>query len=90
MSPAPTSANLYFAIYKAIHILPLLNSFLFYLKRFIEELAAFYHRLLDRGYKAANIIPLLIKGIDNANYYLSLTKAQREKAKKALMGRADE
>ena len=164
MSPAPTIVNLYFAIYKATHILPLLNSFLFYLKRFINdglgiwlhnpdlfmdmtikisgnrlitalyakavalyqyipptschppgaltglvfgqvlqifqicsrdqdidlELAAFYHHLLDPGYKAANIIPLLIKGIDNANYYLSLTEAQREKVKKALMSRADE
>ncbi len=47
-----------------------------------SELAAFYHRLLDRGYKAASIIPLLIKGIDKANYYLSLTKAQQENVKK--------
>ena len=195
MSPAPTIANLYVAIYEATHILPLLTSFLFFLKRFIDdglgiwlhdpdpdvdaanwilfktlinamglrwtstklskkvifmdmtieisgsrlvtalyakpmalyqyipptschppgaltglvfgqvlrifqlcsrnqdidsELAAFYHRLLDRGYKATNIIPLFIKGIDNANYYLSLTEAQREKVKKARMGRADE
>ncbi len=195
MSPAPTIANLYVTIYKATHILPLLNSFLFYLKRFIHnglgiwlhdpdpdvhaanwilfktlinamglrwtstklskrvifmdmtikisgsqlvtalyakpmalyqyipptschppgaltslmfgqvlqilqlclrdetidsELAAFHHRLLDRGYKATNIIPLLIKGIDNANHYLSLAKAQQEEAKKAWMGHADE
>jgi hypothetical protein len=184
MSPAPTIANLYVAIYEATHILPLLNSFLFYLNRFINndlgiwlhnpdpdvdaanwilfkiqdphqrngpqmdvheaikesyfygydypnqrepishstiyanpmalyqyippmschppgtltglvfgqvlrifqlclsdeditlELAAFHHRLLDHGYKATNIIPLLIKGIDNANHYLSLTEAQ--------------
>ncbi len=54
-----------------------------------SELVAFYHCLLDRGYKAANIIPLLIKGIDNANYYLSLTEAQQEEVKKARMGRAD-
>jgi hypothetical protein len=53
------------------------------------ELAAFYHRLLDRGYKAVNIISLLIKGINNANYYLSLTEAQQEKVKKSQMGRAD-
>jgi hypothetical protein len=41
-----------------------------------SELTAFHHRLLDSGYKATNIIPILIKGIDNANHYLSLTKAQ--------------
>jgi hypothetical protein len=55
-----------------------------------SELAAFHHRLLDHGYKATNIIPLLIKGIDNANHYLSLTEAQREEAKKARMGHAYE
>jgi hypothetical protein len=49
-----------------------------------------HHPLLDHGYKATNIISLLIKGIDNANHYLSLTKAQQEEAKKAWMGRADE
>jgi hypothetical protein len=181
MSPAPMIANLYVAIYEATHILPLLNSFLFFLKRFIDdglgiwlhdpdpdvdaanwilfktlinamglkwmstklstkvismdmtieisgtrlvtalyakpmalhqyipptschppgaltglvfgqilqifqlcsrdedinsELATFHHHLLDHGYKATNIIPLLIKGINNANHYLSLTKAQ--------------
>ncbi len=54
-----------------------------------SELAAFYHPLLDRGYKATNIIPFLIKGIDNANHYLSLIEAQQEKAKKARMGGAD-
>jgi hypothetical protein len=37
MSPAPTIANLYIIIYKDKHILPLLNSFLFYLKRFINN-----------------------------------------------------
>ncbi len=55
-----------------------------------SELAAFHHRLLDRGYKATNIIPLLIKGINNANHYLSLTKAQQKEAKKARTGRTDE
>ncbi len=55
-----------------------------------SELATFYHHLLDHGYKAFNIIPLLIKGIDNANHYLSLTEAQQEEAKKAQTGRADE
>jgi hypothetical protein len=55
-----------------------------------SELATFHHRLLDCGYKATNIIPLLIKGINNANHYLSPTEAQQEEAKKAWMGRADE
>ncbi len=194
MSPTPTIANLYVAIYEATHILPLLNSFLFFLKRFIDdglgiwlhdpdpdiyaanwtlfktlinamglkwmttelskkvifmdmtieiignelitslyskpmalyqyispmschqpgalsglifghtlwifqlcsrdqdvdsELATFYHHLLDHGYETSNIIPLLIKGIDNANHFLSLTKAQWEEAKKAQTGRTD-
>ncbi len=37
MSPAPTIGNLYIAIYKSTYILPLINSFLFYLKRFIND-----------------------------------------------------
>jgi len=37
MSPAPTIANLYVAIYEATHILPLLTKFLFSLKRFINN-----------------------------------------------------
>ncbi len=37
MSPAPTIVNLYVAIYEAMHILPLLGSFLFFLKRFIDD-----------------------------------------------------
>jgi len=195
MSPAPTIANLYVAIYEATHILPLLTKFLFSLKRFINnglgirlhdpdpdvdaanwilfktlinamglrwtstklskkvifmdmtieisgsrlvtalyakpmalyqyipptschppgaptglvfgqvlrivqlcfrnqdidsELSAFYHRLLDPGYKSVHIVPLLIKGINNTNHYLSLTEAQREEAKKARTGRANE
>jgi hypothetical protein len=55
-----------------------------------SEFAAFHHCLLDRGYKATNIIPLLIKGINNANHYVSLTKAQQEEAKKAWKGCAEE
>ncbi len=54
-----------------------------------SELALFYNHLLDHGFKASNIIPLFIKGIDNANHYLSLTEAQQEEAKKAWTGRAD-
>ncbi len=54
------------------------------------ELAVFYHRLPDHWYKATNIIPPLTKGIDNANYYLSLTDTQWEEAKSSWMGHADE
>jgi hypothetical protein len=39
---------------------------------------------------ATSIIPFLIKVINNANHCLSLTEAQREEAKKAQMGRANE
>jgi hypothetical protein len=37
MSPAPTIANLYVAIYKLTHILPLLDKYLPFYKRFIED-----------------------------------------------------
>jgi hypothetical protein len=37
MSPAPMIANLYIPIYEAMHVLPFLGSFLFYLKRFIND-----------------------------------------------------
>ena len=37
MSPAPTIANLYVAIYELSHILPLLDEYLFYYKRFIDD-----------------------------------------------------
>ena len=37
MSPAPTISNLYVAIYKQIHILPLLQKYLPFYKRFIDN-----------------------------------------------------
>ena len=37
MSPAPTIANLYVAIYEQIHILPLLQKYLSFYKRFIDD-----------------------------------------------------
>jgi hypothetical protein len=37
MSPAPTIANLYVAIYELSYILPLLDEYLFYYKRFIDD-----------------------------------------------------
>ena len=37
MSPAPTIANLYVAIYELSNILPLLNKYLFFYKRFIDD-----------------------------------------------------
>jgi hypothetical protein len=56
MSPAPTIVNLYVAIYKAMHILPLLNSFLFYLKRFIDNGLGFWLHDPDPDVDAANWI----------------------------------
>ena len=41
-------------------------------------------------WQLGSIIPFLIKVINNANHCLSLTEAQREEAKKAQMGRANE
>jgi hypothetical protein len=37
MSPAPTIANLYVAIYEPDHIIPLIGSYLMYYKRFIND-----------------------------------------------------
>jgi hypothetical protein len=53
---APTIANLYIAIYKAMHILPLLNSFLFYLKRFIDDGLGIWLHDPDPDINAANWI----------------------------------
>jgi hypothetical protein len=54
MSPAPTIANLYVAIYEATHILPLLNSFLFFLKRFIDDGLGIWLHDPDPNINAAN------------------------------------
>ncbi len=54
MSPNPTIANLYLAIYEATHILPLLNSFLFYLKRFIDDGLGIWLQDPDPDVNAAN------------------------------------
>jgi hypothetical protein len=56
MSPAPTIANVYVAIYEAMHILPLLNSFLFYLKRFINDGLRIWIHDPDPNVDAANWI----------------------------------
>ena len=37
MSPAPTIANLYLAIYEQDHIIPLIGKYLMYYKRFIDD-----------------------------------------------------
>ena len=55
-----------------------------------KELSLFYQRLLNRGYKPINLLPLLEKGINNAIAYLSLTPDQREAKKKAKIGRLDQ
>ncbi len=64
MSPAPTIANLYIAIYKAMHILPLFPSFLFYLKRFIDDGLGIWLHDPDPDADAANWI--LFKTLINA------------------------
>ncbi len=44
MSPTPTIANLYVAIYERDHIIPLIGSYLMYYKRFInDEFAIWLH-----------------------------------------------
>jgi len=64
MSPAPTIANLYIAIYEATHILPLLTSFLFFLKRFIDDGLGIWLHDPDPDVDAANWI--IFKTLINA------------------------
>ncbi len=64
MSPAPMIANLYVAIYEATHILPLLNLFLFFLKRFIDDGLGIWLHDPDPDVDAANWI--LFKTLINA------------------------
>jgi hypothetical protein len=46
MLPAPTIANVYLAIYKLNHIIPLLNNYLMFYKRFIDnQFAIWLHNL---------------------------------------------
>ena len=54
MSPAPTIVNLYVTIYEATHLL--LNSFLFYLKRFINDGLGIWLHNPDPDVSAANWI----------------------------------
>ncbi len=55
-----------------------------------KELSLFYRRLLDRGYKPCNLLPLFKKGINNAIAYLSLSPEQQEAKKNAKVGRRDQ
>ena len=43
-----------------------------------KDLSLLYQRLLNRGYKPINLLPLLQKGINNAITYFSLTLDQRK------------
>jgi hypothetical protein len=47
MSPASTIANLYVAIYKLNHIIPLLDKYLMFYKRFIDNGFAIWLHDLD-------------------------------------------
>ena len=55
-----------------------------------NELRLFYKRLIDRGYSHDGLVPLFVKGIDNAKSYMALSQVQREARKKAKVGRSDE
>ena len=54
MSPAPTIANLYIAIYKLNHITPLLDKYLMFYKRFIDNGFAIWLHDLDPTIDATN------------------------------------
>ncbi len=47
MLPAPTIANLYVAIYELNHIIPLLDKYLMFYKRFIDDRFAIWLHNLD-------------------------------------------
>ncbi len=55
-----------------------------------SELRLFYGRLVDRGYQRDGIIPLFVKGVDNANIYMAMSQEQRDAKKKAKIGNLDE
>ncbi len=55
-----------------------------------KELSLFYKRLLNCGYLTPKLIPLFMKGINNAILYLSLTTQQWELQAKTKMGKSDE
>jgi hypothetical protein len=54
MSPAHTIANLYVAIYKTAHIIPLLNKYLLFYKRFIDDSFAVWLHNVDPTVDAKN------------------------------------
>ena len=54
MSPAPSIANLFVAIYEASNILRFLNSGLFYLKRFVDDGFGIWVHDADSAKDAAN------------------------------------
>jgi hypothetical protein len=54
MSPTPTIANLYVAIYKLNHIIPLLDKYLIFYKRFIDGRFAIWLHNLDPTINASN------------------------------------
>jgi hypothetical protein len=54
MSPAPTIANLYVAIYELNHIIPLLDKYLMFYKRFIDDGFAIWLHDLNPTINATN------------------------------------
>ncbi len=54
MSPAPTTANLYVAIYKLNHIIPLIDKYLMFYKTFIDDRFAIWLHDLNPAIDAKN------------------------------------
>jgi hypothetical protein len=50
-------------------------------KDVMKELKLFFHRLLDRGYQTAQLIPLFQQGMDNAKAYLRRTALDHLRAR---------
>jgi hypothetical protein len=55
-----------------------------------NKLRLFYKRLINRGYQRDGILPLFIKGVENANSYMAMSQELRDAKKKAKIGRQDE
>jgi hypothetical protein len=55
-----------------------------------NELRLFHKRLINRGYQHEGLLPLFVKGIDNAKSYMAMSQVQRDARKEAKVGKLDE
>ena len=55
-----------------------------------NELCLFHKRLINRGYQHEGLLPLFVKGIDNAKSYMAMSQVQRDARKEAKVGKLDE